>query len=75
MLHTGDGSIRVALATGADLTVDASTSDGHIDVDGNAASNGDSDSTQRTVRVGNGSGSLQLSSGDGSIHLITNGAV
>jgi DUF4097 and DUF4098 domain-containing protein YvlB len=75
VLHTGDGSIRVALATGADLTVDASTSDGHIDVDGNAASNGDSDSAQRTVRVGNGSGSLQLSSGDGSIHLITNGAV
>ncbi len=75
VLHTGDGSIRVALATGADLTVDASTGDGHIDVDGNAASNGGSDSTQRTVRVGNGSGSLQLSSGDGSIHLITNGAV
>ena len=75
VLHTGDGSIRVALATGADLTVDASTSDGHIDVDGNAASNGDSDSAQRTFRVGNGSGSLQLSSGDGSIHLITNGAV
>lgn len=75
VLHTADGSIRVGLATGADLTVDASTNDGHIDVDGNAASNGDSDSAQRTVRVGNGSGSLQLSSGDGSIHLITNGAV
>lgn len=75
VLHTGDGSIRVALASGADLTVDASTGDGHIDVDGNTASNGDSDSAQRTVRVGNGSGSLQLSSGDGSIHLTTNGAV
>lgn len=75
VLHTADGSIRVALTSGADVTVDASTSDGHIDVDGNAASNGDSDSAQRTVRLGNGSGSLQLSSGDGSIHLTTNGAV
>ncbi|MBV8373062.1 MAG: DUF4097 family beta strand repeat protein [Candidatus Eremiobacteraeota bacterium] len=76
VLHTDDGSIRVALAAGADLTVDASTNDGHVIVNGESYTNsGDGDSAQHTVRLGNGSGSLQLSSDDGSIHLTTNGAV
>jgi len=75
VLHTSDGTIRVALEPNADLTVDASTNDGHIEVDGNPVNSGDSDSAQHTIRLGNGSGSLQLSSGDGSIHILTNGAV
>ncbi len=76
VLHTGDGSIRVALAARADLTVDASTSDGKVIVDGQSFRNaGDGDSTQHTVRLGSGSGTLQLSSDDGSIHINTNGAV
>jgi hypothetical protein len=76
VLHTADGSIRVALAAGADLTVDASTSDGKVTVDGTSYGNaGDGDSAQHTVRLGSGSGRLQLSSDDGSIHILTNGAV
>jgi DUF4097 and DUF4098 domain-containing protein YvlB len=76
VLHTGDGSIRVALAARSDLTVDASTSDGKVIVDGQSFKNaGDGDSTQHTVRLGSGAGTLQLSSDDGSIHINTNGAV
>jgi hypothetical protein len=76
VLHTGDGSIRVALAAAADLTVDASTSDGKVIVDGQSYKNGgDGDSAQHTVKLGSGSGTLQLSSDDGSIHINTNGAV
>jgi len=71
VLHTDDGSIRVALAPGADLTVVATTGDGDVDVDGNSSD----DATHRTIRLGNGSGSLQLTSADGSIHILTNGAV
>ena len=41
----------------------------------NRRKRGDGDSAQHTVRLGSGSGSLQLSSGDGSIHITTNGAV
>lgn len=74
VLHTSDGTIRVALEPNADLTVDASTSDGSIEVDGNNVGS-DGDSAQHSIRLGNGSGSLQLSSGDGSIHIVTNGAV
>jgi DUF4097 and DUF4098 domain-containing protein YvlB len=74
VLHTADGSIRVSLAAGSDLTVAASTGDGHIEVDGHTNS-GDGDPSQRTIRVGSGAGSMQLTSGDGSIHILTNGAV
>jgi len=76
VLHTDAGSIRVALAARADLTVEASTNDGKVVVDGQSFRNaGDGDSTQHVVRLGSGSGSLQLSSDDGSIHILTNGAV
>lgn len=75
VLRTDDGSIRVALVPDANLTVDASTGDGDIDVDGSTVNTGDGDSAQHTIRLGNGTGGLQLSSGDGSIHILTNGAV
>jgi DUF4097 and DUF4098 domain-containing protein YvlB len=76
VLHTGDGSIRVALAPRADLTVDASTGDGSVSVDGQSyRDTGGGDAAQHTVRLGSGSGNLQLSSDDGSIHIVTNGAV
>ncbi|MGA8533859.1 MAG: DUF4097 family beta strand repeat-containing protein [Candidatus Tumulicola sp.] len=75
VIHTGDGSIHITLAARPDLTVDASTQDGKIIVDGESFRNADGDSAQHTVKLGSGAGSLQLSSGDGSIHLLTNGAV
>jgi hypothetical protein len=72
---TNDGSIHAALPRGADLTIDASTGDGDVVVDGAAASSKDGANSHRTVTLGSGSGSLRLSSGDGSIHILTNGAV
>ncbi|HTX58446.1 MAG TPA: DUF4097 family beta strand repeat-containing protein [Verrucomicrobiae bacterium] len=71
-VNTADGRVALALAPGADLVVDASTADGSIDVDGTHYE-GD-DAAQHTVRLGAGSGTLRVSSGDGSIHLTTNGA-
>lgn len=70
-LQTEDGSVRVGLAQNADVTIDASTRDGHIYVDG-SSSDGD-DSAQRTIRVGAGTSHMKLASGDGSIHISTNG--
>jgi putative adhesin len=74
-MSTKDGTVRVALQHNADLTVDASTEDGKIYVDGDEKARGDDDSSHHTVRLGNGSGSLHASTNDGSIHITTNGAV
>lgn len=74
-LTTNDGRIELGLAPGADLTVNASTSDGRIIVDGKRVNeNDDSDSVQYTLRLGNGTGTLRAASQDGSIHITTNGA-
>jgi DUF4097 and DUF4098 domain-containing protein YvlB len=71
-LQTADGSLRVGFAPGANLTVDASTRDGKITVDGFS---GDNDSSaQRTIRLGAGTGRMKLATDDGSIHITTNGA-
>jgi DUF4097 and DUF4098 domain-containing protein YvlB len=72
-IQTGDGSIRVRLAPNSNLTVDASTHDGQISVDGNA--NDSDDSAQRTIHLGAGGGHMKLATGDGSIHILTNGAL
>jgi hypothetical protein len=74
-ISTDDGSVRLALAQNADATIDASTDDGSITVDGNRVDSGDNDSVHHTLRLGNGSGTVRLSSRDGSIHITTNGAV
>lgn len=74
VLHSDDGSIHVGLVAGADLTVDASTDDGRVLVDG-AEFDSSSDATHHTVKLGSGAGNLRISSGDGSIHILTNGAV
>jgi DUF4097 and DUF4098 domain-containing protein YvlB len=70
-LQTDDGSVRARFAPGASLTVDASTSDGSISVDGSSL--GHDDSAQRTIRVGAGAGRMKLATDDGSIHIFTNG--
>jgi hypothetical protein len=72
-IHTDDGSIRLGLAPNADLTIDASTGDGSIRLDG-ASANRDN-SSRRTIRLGSGAGKLTLGTGDGSIHILTNGAL
>jgi hypothetical protein len=73
-ITSDDGSITLELSAGADLTVDASTGDGSISVDGSRVEHGDSDSVQHTITLGRGTGILHVSTGDGSIHIITNGA-
>ena len=70
-LQTADGPIRVALARDADVTIDASTRDGRISVDGNSLDR--EDVAQRTIRLGSGAARMTLSTGDGSIHILTNG--
>ena len=70
-LQTDDGSVRVSLAPNADLTIDASTRDGHVYVDGSSSDDGDG--AHRTIRLGSGTGHLKLASADGSIHISTNG--
>lgn len=71
-LQTADGWMRVGFAAGADATVDASTRDGKITVDG--FSNDNDSSAQRTIRLGAGTGRMKLATDDGSIHITTNGA-
>lgn len=71
-IGTDDGRVELALARGSDVTVDASTSDGSLYVDGQSFS-GDGRSAH-TTRVGSGTGNLRLTTGDGSMHITTNGA-
>lgn len=72
-LSTNDGHVDLNLALGSSTTVDASTGDGRIYVDGQR-SEGDGGSFSRTVRVAAGLSSMRVRSGDGSIHISTNGA-
>lgn len=71
-VSTNDGRITLALASGSDAAIDASTSDGSIEVDG-ATYHGD-DAASRSIRVGGGSSPMRVHTGDGSIHITTNGA-
>jgi hypothetical protein len=68
--HTGDGSITLAFADTGDLTLHARTGDGSISVNGARQS----DSSPLDYRLGNGGGSLDVSTQDGSIRVTTNGA-
>ena len=72
-ISSNDGRIELALASNSDITVNATTADGRISVDGKSPSS-DEDAHNQTIKLGSGSGSMRVSSGDGSIHLTTNGA-
>jgi DUF4097 and DUF4098 domain-containing protein YvlB len=71
-LQTDDGSVRARFTPNANVTIDASTLDGRVSVDGHSLAHGDSG--QRTIRLGTGAGHMKLASADGSIHIFTNGA-
>lgn len=71
-ISTDDGRVELALAAGSDVTVDASTGDGRLSVDGQSF--GSDGRSAHTTRVGAGSGNLRVSTGDGSMHITTNGA-
>lgn len=68
-VSTDDGGIDLALAPGADLTIDAASQDGHVTVDGNSYGDSQSD---HTVRLGKGSGTMRVHTQDGSITITTN---
>lgn len=68
--HTDDGSVTLAFADAGDLTLQARTGDGSIRING--ARQGDS--PLRDYKLGNGGGSLDVSTQDGSIRVTTNGA-
>lgn len=66
-LTTADGRIELSLLRGSDATVEASTGDGHVIVDGQR-------SAGEPVRVGTGSATMHLRTEDGTVHITTNGA-
>ncbi len=70
---TRDGRIDVGFARGSDVTVDASTNDGSVRVDG-VRQHGD-DGAQQRIRVGNGGSAMRVHSDNGSITITTNGAI
>jgi hypothetical protein len=70
-VSTSDGHIDVAFARGSDVTIDASTGDGSLHVDG-IRQRGEDDGAQQTVRVGNGGSAMHVHTDDGSITITTN---
>ncbi len=66
---TRDGHIKVAFAPGSDVTVDASTSDGSLRVDG-VRQHGN-DGAAQTIRVGSGESAMRVHSDDGSVTITT----
>jgi Putative adhesin len=64
---TSDGRIELGLLGGSDASVDASTGDGHIVVDGRDQAG--------PIRVGGGSAAMRVRTEDGSVHITTNGAL
>ncbi|HEY5257769.1 MAG TPA: DUF4097 family beta strand repeat-containing protein [Candidatus Baltobacteraceae bacterium] len=72
-VSTDDGRIALTLPSTANLVVAASTNDGSVSRDGRSLANGDGDNSG-TFTLGGGSGRLNVSSHDGSISIMTNGA-
>jgi hypothetical protein len=68
-LATADGRINAAFAPGSDVTVDASTNDGSLRIDG--VRQHSDDGAQETVRVGSGASPMHIHSDDGSITITT----
>jgi len=69
VLHTGDGSIHIGFADAGDVTVHAQTGDGSIRMNGIRQEGSPAD-----YKFGNGSGTLDVATQDGSIRVATNGA-
>lgn len=69
VLHTSDGSIHIGFAGAGDVTVRARTGDGSIRMNGIRQ-----DESPAEYTFGNGSGTLDVATQDGSIRVNTNGA-
>lgn len=73
-VSSDDGHITLTLPSRSNLTVVASTNDGHFQRDGQSIGNRDDDGAGGTFTLGGGSGHLNVNSHDGSISIMTNGA-
>jgi len=71
-LRTDDGSVTLDLLD-SNLTVHARTQDGSLRFNGRRTES-DAGATSGDFQIGSGSGSLAVSTQDGSIHITTNGA-
>jgi hypothetical protein len=86
-IDSSNGRVTLGFAAGADTTVSAGTSNGHINVSGFSAtpatyvkrgdddddSDDDDSSSAKTIRVGAGSGRLDVHTSNGSIYLNQEG--
>jgi Putative adhesin len=85
-IDSSNGRVSLGFAPGADTTVTAATSNGHINVSGftvtpaKAVKHGDDDddddddsTSARTIRVGSGSGRLGVHTSNGSIYISQEG--
>jgi DUF4097 and DUF4098 domain-containing protein YvlB len=68
-LHSGDGHINLRLPADFHADLDAHTGDGHITLDIPVSVNGSLSRSSIHGKLNGGGGALNLSSGDGSIHV------
>jgi DUF4097 and DUF4098 domain-containing protein YvlB len=68
-LHTGDGHINLRVPDDFHADLDARTGDGHITLDIPVSVNGSLSRSAIHGKLNGGGGSLNVSSGDGSIHI------
>ncbi|HZT13891.1 MAG TPA: DUF4097 family beta strand repeat-containing protein [Candidatus Baltobacteraceae bacterium] len=72
-IRTDDGGVNLAFDA-VNLSIQARTDDGNVTFDGRNTDSGNADSSSGFFHVGSGGGQLLVSSGDGDIHILTNGA-
>lgn len=72
-VRTDDGGVNLAFDA-VNLSIQARTDDGSVTFDGRSTDSGDADASSGLFHVGSGGGQLSVSSGDGDIHILTNGA-
>jgi hypothetical protein len=66
-ITTSDGHINLSLASGSDVSIEASTDDGSVRVDGERNRSG-------AIRLSGGSSPMRVRTEDGAVRITTNGA-
>jgi hypothetical protein len=76
MIGAGDGKVDLHFAAGNNLTIETSTSDGHLDVvPPLVMSPGSGDDEHHSIRIGNGGGHLDVTTSDGRITIAAESAI
>jgi DUF4097 and DUF4098 domain-containing protein YvlB len=68
-LHSGDGSITLRIPENFAADLDAHTGDGHINLDFPVTVSGSLSESRVRGKMNGGGGTLEINSGDGSIHI------